>query len=65
MFSLFLLFTAPEARELPPLPGPWEPHTPYDPRQQYPSVLVAKPGREAAVSTRHETKYDSTSAPSA
>lgn len=63
-YCTFLPFTAPQARQLPPLPGPRKPHTPYDPRKWYSSVPVAKPGCEAPVSTRHETKYDSTTAPS-
>lgn len=62
--SLSCLFTAPQARQLPPLPGPWKPHTTYDPRKWYSSVPVAKSGCETPVSTRHETKYDSTTAPS-
>lgn len=63
-YCTFLLFTAPQARQLPTFPGPWKPYTPYDPRKWYSSIPVAKPGCEAPVSTRHETKYDSTTAPS-
>lgn len=63
-YCTFLPLTAPQARQLPPLPGPWKPHTPYDPRKWYSSLPVAKPGCEAPVSTRHETKYDGATAPS-
>lgn len=61
--STFLPFTAPQARQLPPLPGAWKPHSPDDPWKRHSPLPVAQSGREAPLPARHETKYDGAAAP--
>lgn len=50
--------------ELPSLSGSGQPNPSHDSRKQHPTVPVAQPGREAALSSRHQTKYHHSTAPS-